>query len=845
MRLRCYYSALLVLVMLGTVNGQRVNGFDPRSVEVKWNLVANNLPGANQFTASLTFRSTSKLPIPQAGWSILFNLRYHTIALKSNTPAFTIKHISGDLFAIQPTEKFPKLLAGQSVTMEYWGNRLVANFQDVPAGLIWVNDDRPQVGVDMANVQIVSPEDGTRKNLIGTDGAAIFELNKIIEDLPSAQLPLVFPTARHYRQLQGTFSLDESVQIIRDDPFTDEAEYLSATLDQLLGLKIPVNGAKRTKTIGLKSASLSAEAYRISVTPMQVLLEAGDAAGMFYGIQSIKSMLSIGDLRKKDKAISLQCLEVSDAPRFPYRAFMLDVARNFQPKEEIFKVLELMSLYKLNVFHFHLTDDEGWRLEIPGLQELIDVGSNRGYPFLDNEQLHPSYGSGATTAHGDGFYSKEDYIEILRYAKQRHIRVVPEIESPAHARAAIKAMQHRYEKLMRAGKPEEANRYLLQDPNDKSNYLSTQYFRDNVIDVTLPSTFTFIEKVIDEIKTMHRDAGAPLAAIHMAGDEVPEGSWEKSPNANAFVKNHPQINSARDLRQYYFHQIKEMLKRKEIGMYGWQELVMGNGNADASHHVVNSDFLKSDVQVDAWWNLYGSEDVPYKLANTGYKTVLTFFDHFYFDLAYQNSFDEPGDGWIGFLDIDKTYSFIPFDYYKNVKTNLRGDTLATDFFLGKEKLTAEGRQNVVGVQGALWGENLVSPALMEYLLMPRLMALAERAWAQDPEWSKEDSPSHTDLYRKSWSTFCNVLGKRELPKLDYYIEGFNYRIPTPGVAIVNGKVNANIQLPGFTLRYTLDGSEPTVKSKIYSGPIEGAGTVKLSAFNWRGRQGKTITIVNK
>jgi hexosaminidase len=729
--------------------------------------------------------------------------------------------------------------------MEYWGNRLVANFQDVPAGLIWIDDDKAEAGVDMRKVEIKASTDGSHEKLATADAAKIFKQNKIIQDIPVERLPKIFPSARDYRETSGIFSLDEEVQIISDNAFIREAQYLSRTLEQILKNKIPVNGPKRAKAIVLKTGALSPEAYRLRIQADQIIVEGGDQAGIFYGIQSIKSMLPADAWRNTSKAISLQCLDVNDAPRFPFRAFMLDVARNFQPKEEILKLLELMSLYKLNVFHFHLNDDEGWRLEIPGLPELTDVGAKRGFPFDGNTQLHPSYGSGAKGSQGDGYYTKADYLEILRYATERHIRVVPEVESPSHARAAIKAMKHRYEKLSKAGDVEAAKRFLLQDPNDQSKYLSSQYFKDNVMDVALPSTYTFIERVIDEIKAMHTEAGAPLAAIHMAGDEVPHGSWEKSPTANAFMLGHPQITTTKDLWRHYFHEIKTMLHRKELGMYGWQELVMGTQNADASAHSVNPDFLKYEVQVDAWWNLYGSEDVPYKLANTGYKTVLTCFDHFYFDLSYQNSFDEPGDGWIGFLDIDKTYSFIPYNYYKSTKTNIRGEPIIADFFKGKENLTEKGKQNIVGIQGALWGENLVSSELMQYLLMPRLMALAERAWAQDPEWTREANPFQSASYIMSWSTFVNILGKRELPKLDYYNGGFGYRIPTPGAEITNGKVKANIQLPGFTIRYTSDGSEPDVNSKTYSKSIDSKSTIKLSAFDSRGRKGKTITVLNQ
>jgi len=170
---------------------------------------------------------------------------------------------------------------------------------------------------------------------------------------------------------------------------------------------------------------------------------------------------------------------------------MLDVARNFQPKKQVLKLLEAMSLYKLNTLHLHLTDDEGWRLELPSLPELTSVGAKRGHTLDSKHYLPPSHGSGPDVENtvGSGFYSRADYLEILRYATDRHITVIPEIETPGHARAPIKAMDARYDRLMAEGKEEEAAKNLLRDLNDKSEYRSVQYWNDNVIDVSLPSTY--------------------------------------------------------------------------------------------------------------------------------------------------------------------------------------------------------------------------------------------------------------------------------------------------------------------------------------------------------------------
>ncbi len=842
-----YLCCFLVLLNGIQVFSQEQNTFDAKDLSVEWQLIKNHHPENNQFVATLTFKNNSFQTLPPKGWKILFNLRYHGNTLTSQTPSFKIKHISGELFSIQPTGDLKPILPGQSVVLEYKGSRIVANYQDVPTGLIWVSEGQPNIGVDLEKIIINETSDSKHERLPQPDATVLFNQNKLTEDIPMRQLPKVFPTPATYKELPGTFLLDESVQIIADNVFLQEAEHLSNELEKLFKKKIGVNTLKKGKTIFLKSSRLPAEAYNLKIHSDRVIIEAGDEAGAFYGIQSLKSLFPPDAWNGGHQSIAVQSVEISDAPRFPFRAFMLDVARNFQPKEEVLKVLELMSLYKLNVFHFHLNDDEGWRLEISGLPELTEVGATRGYPYEDNRQLHPSYGSGVNgrNSAGSGYYTRADYIEILKYATTRHIRVVPEIEAPGHARAAIKSMQYRHDKYLNAGNIEEANRYLLQDPKDASTYLSNQYFTDNVMDVTLPSTYTFIEKVVDELQRIYQEAGAQFEAIHMAGDEVPHGSWERSPARIAFGKSHPAVNSSKALWKYYFDQIKRMLKNKGLAIYGWQELVVGTQTEGDMKHVINPDFLKDDVQLDAWWNLYGNEDIPYKLANTGYKTVLTCFDYFYFDLAYRDSFHEPGDGWIGFLDIDKIYSFIPLDYYRNAKTDVRGQPLPAGFFNEKERLTEKGKQHITGVQGALWGENLISPEIMEYLLMPKLMALAEGAWAPEPGWAMETAPNDTaTLYKKSWSIFVNTIGKRELPKLDFYNGGFGYRIPTPGAVVDQGKVLANIQIPGFAIHYTLDGTEPTLQSKKYNGPIADKGTVKLSAFDTRGRKGKTISISN-
>ena len=847
---RSFLYLVFVLCFTLTSFAQKVNKFDPKELETEWRLKKNMYQDKSQFLASLTFVNHSTQTLSPTGWKIYFSLRYHGYALSSKNPALEIKHVSGDLFCIQPSQNFTGLPRSESIVMEFVGNGRIANYQDVPSGLFFVSDDDVQHAVDLIPPVIYKMTgDAAYDQLPSLNVAGLYDHNKLIKDIPESQLTKVLPTPKRYRPLNESFILDGSVNLVADKSFSSEADYLANELQKVLGVKLGINDLeKKGRKIVLKKYNFPSEAYRLKSTKDQITIEANDGAGIFYGIQSLKSLLPVTSWSSKQQVIPVPGVEIEDAPRFGFRAFMLDVARNFRAKEEILKVLEVMSLYKLNVFHFHFNDDEGWRLEIPGLPELTEIGAQRGYPFASGEQLHPSYGSGinGNVNSGSGFYTRADYIEIVKYAAERHIKVIPEIESPGHARAAIKAMETRYGKYIKLGNTEEAERYLLHDRQDKSVYLSNQGFRDNVMNVAFPSSYRFIEKVIDEIRKMHEEAGAPLTIIHMAGDEVPHGSWEGSPVAQALVDNDLAIQSSKDLWRYYFNKVKKILSERGLSFYGWQELVVGAQTADNSAHTIHTDYLKDDLLLDAWWNQYGNEDIPYKLANMGYRTILTCFDFFYFDLSYANDFSEPGDGWVGFLDVEKIYSFIPYDYYRNAKTDMRGEMRPSNFFAGKEKLTEKGKKKIEGIQGALWGENLIAGSLMEYHLLPKLLAVAEKAWAEETKWEKEtDSLQSQKLFQEPLTDFINRLAKRELPRLDYYNGGYDYRIPSPGVKLQDGKAVANVLFPGFAIRYTVDGSEPTSKSSLYTQPIADITLIKLKVFDQRGRGGLSFSVMNK
>ena len=483
--------------------------------------------------------------------------------------------------------------------------------------------------------------------------------------------------------------------------------------------------------------------------------------------------------------------------------------------------------------------------------ELTAIGSQRGHTLNSKQFLPACHGSGPETGalSGSGFYTKADYIEILKYATERHITVLTEIETPGHARAAIKAMNERYAKLMTQGKKTDAEKYLLYDLNDKSEYSSNQFWNDNIMDVSLPSTYNFISTVINDIVAMYKEAGAPLKVIHFGGDEVPAHVWEKSPAYVALQASHPEIQNTGDLWYYFYGKVNQMLKAKGLNLAGWEEMALRKTKLDGKNfYVPNPDFASEHLQTEVWNNTLGdgNEDLAYRLANAGYKVVLTNVTNLYFDMAHCKSFDEPGYYWGSFSDIDKPFSFIPFDYFKNTKVDKNGLPVNRSIFIGKQRLTDYGKSNIAGLQCALWGETVKTPEREEYMLLPRLLGFAERAWSQDPEWATtNDTTKSQELYAQAWSNFLNVLGKRELPRLDYLNGGYGYRIPKPGVVEQNGQLVANEQFPGLTIRYTTNGKDPDAKSSVYKdGVTIGNSVIKFRAFNNKGR-GSNVTEIAK
>jgi len=802
------------------------------ALQLRWKLEADVLQGEESHSrAAFTLTNRGAKPLPATGWAIYFSALHSP--QRDSTPggvgAFTFEDVIGDLHRLVPAAGggFTGLAPGASVRIPYLTD-LLLNFSFVPKGPYVVFDTAKDVGIPVSDY-VAAPFEravATPENQ--------FALDSVIHVIPTGELPPILPTPVEVTPGAGALHLSTMPPIEAADSLKNEAGFAVEYLRPYFARSRKGSVPSLRLEVGPVEGQASPEAYSLVVDPVQGIRIVGVSSdGVFYGLQSLRNLLPAPTPRTGG-GLTLPAIRVVDAPRFGYRGFMLDVARNFHPKPLVLRTLDLLARYKLNVLHFHLTDDEGWRIEIPSLPELTAVGARRGHPPDADRHLPPAFGSGPLVDRpwGSGFYSRADYIEILRYAAARHIEVIPEIEMPGHARAAVKAMR--------------ANpQYRLNDPDDRSVYASVQGYPDNVINPALESTYGFIEHVVSDLVAMHREAGAPLRHIHMGGDEVPAGVWVGSPAVQAFMKGHG-LTSVDDLWFAFYGRVEQILKAHGLEPSGWEEIAVRKTQRDGrTVNIPNPDFAARGWRAYVWNNVagWGAEDLAYRLANGGYDVVMSPVTNLYFDLAWNPNPEETGLDWGGYIDLRKPFDFIPFDYYRNARVDRRGNPLDPAVFAGKDRLTEYGRAHIVGIQADLWSETLGGEGRVEYMLLPRLFALAERAWAPDPDWVRERDPAKSDaLYRTAWSRFVNVVGQRELPRLDREIPGLNYRIPTPGLKADGGVVRCSVELPGFTLRYTTDGSEPSVRSAVVSGPIPFRGTIRVAAFNATGRKGHTARL---
>jgi hexosaminidase len=817
-------------------------------VSATWRLIENEFSDAAFHRAELVLKNSTGQKI-DAGWKLYFNTIFISVSTEVKDLNLVLKHLQGDFFVLEGKDLTPELASGEEFRIEYKSREPYLKNSYAPEGLILLHASGKVEEITNYKAENISVETlaemASATPLPIPTAEQIYQRNEGLSLLDPKDIPPFLPSPKSWKYSAEPLKIKNAgLAVVGASEFSEASKFLLTAIQK--GYKPKVNTAESPVQIRIvKDDKLGGEGYKITISERKVLIAASSTQGAFYGVQSFLAMMPADfSVQAKDELILPQ-VEIEDYPAFGYRGFFLDVARNFQPKSQVLKILDLMARFKLNVFHFNLANDEGWRLEIPGLPELTEFGGRRGFSTDESEYLWPYYASGAfpdKSPTGSGFYSKEDLVEILTYAKERNIEVIPELGVPAHSRAAIMAMEKRYNAFMKVGKTAEAQQYRLADPNDQSVYLSAQNFKGNTVCVCQESTYAFYEKLVKEIKAMYQSAGIELKNWHTGGDEVPRGAWTQSPICKDFLANNPSIK-LEELNDYFRERASEILTRNGIAMGGWEEIGQTHqGNS----RVPNPKFADKNWRLYAWDAVagWGGEDMAYRLANAGYPVVICSSANFYFDLAYDWDPDERGHTWSGVTDMYQSWKTVPGQLYLSHDQTIEGKEWNwTEVKKNFTQLSSAGKKNILGISGQLWTETVKGPEMLEYYLFPKMLGYVERAWVGDPEWSQAASEAEMMSKRlQEWNVFANLIGQRELPRLEQVFGGYNYRISKPGAKIMDGKLHANLQLPGYVIRYTTDGTEPDQTSPIYTGPVAVSGKVKLKAFSGSGKSGGTTEV---
>lgn len=792
------------------LNQQQLNEFAGKA-QLRFGVV-NNLAEKPQAQLTLTNDSRTALPAGPSDWRIYF----HSVRKLDTTVAegLSLRHVQGDLHELSPTAGFKGLAVGASLLVPYTASAHMVSYSDFmprafiaqqgAEAVVFANTDTEHLQEFVEPITKAEQLQRFSPDLYPIATAASRYQDNLAVNHAAAKLdssPRIIPTPADVKYRKGTATLDSRWQIRYAGRLTSEANYFS---DQLKAAGVTLTSAAdhvaaTGKVIELKvdNAIAKAEAYTLNIAADKITITGSDNAGAFYGIQSVLSLLPA----QAASSHALPQLSASDAPRYRWRGMQYDMGRNFHGKEVTLRLIEQMARYKLNKLHLHLTEDEGWRLEIPGLPELTEIGGKRCFDLTEQTCLLTQLGTGPhTSGSGNGYYTTADFIEIIKFASARHIEVVPEIDMPGHARAAVKSMEARYKKLLKAGKKAEAEQYLLSDPLDKSQYLTVQNYTDNSINVCLPSTYAFVDKVIYELQQMYRKAGTKLVTFHMGGDETGAGSWTASPACNdLFAKGEQGVAGPADLKPYFVSKVSAITSARGLDLAGWEDGLM----YDPVNTFNRSQFANKHVLANAWDNIWewGVADRAYRLANAGYEPILSPATHLYFDHPHEVNPEERGYYWAArYTDIGKVFGFMPDNLYANADKTRSGVPIENlEALVGRAMPALEKPENLRGMQGQVWSETIRTAEQLEQMIYPRLVSLAERAWHKAAwEGDKPDVAART----ADWAAFAIQLTTKELPKLAAM--GSDFYLPPPGAIIENGKLRANSSLPGLAIEFSID-----------------------------------------
>lgn len=812
------------------------------SLQVKYNFLSNietDCPELKGKKVKHCYSAEIHLSLPkgsptylveQHAWQLNYSQVYPAYA--SNSDDFTLTHLNGDIHQIKPKDNFSGFKTEQEYKVKLWvKSTLITESQLMPN--YWLASEGLAPAVVASTKTMLDKDTGLE---LQPWVVPFTDLPKQIKSAPNDINQYASTVWLYNNEPQVAADGSHLAFSIIPTPKNIHVEDRQARLDLAAGLNIKLTGGikrlelaaaiERLALLGITESShgitvniiLNNENkadwrqghYQLDINDSAIIIKAQDSSGAFYGLQSLAGLVQLG-------SSEVPLVSIDDQPHYEYRGQHVDVARNFHTKAFMFDLIKQMAAYKLNKLHLHLAEDEGWRLELPSLPELTEIGSKRCLDLSDKACLQPQLG-GAEASERDGYYSVEDYQEILRMASRHHIQVIPSLDMPGHSRAAIKAMEARYHYYMSKENEAEAKRYLLTDFDDKTQYSSIQNYNDNTLNICMESTYTFVDRVLEDLKELHQQAEHPLSLYHIGADET-AGAWLESPVCKALIADKTNnFGDAKHLGAHFIERVSHMVASKGIAVGGWND---GLKETDVSK-------MPSEVYSYIWDALpWGAHKQVSEQAHRNWNIILATPDVLYFDFPYQIDPKERGYHWASRRVTTRSlFNFMPDNL--PIHAEFRVDTLGNNYTVNDEKQVDEQGKvthqplpedfTVRGIQGQLWSETVRSDEQAEYMIYPRLLALAERAWHQAswqvPYDSKgkvysQESQLFTKQLRQArdqqWLSFSKTIGNKELAKLD--LAGVFYRLPIAGAKIESGVMSANAAIKGLAIEYREQGGQ--------------------------------------
>lgn len=756
-------------------------------------------------------------------WSFRFNVMWTRFTADSGSGFTASPVLEGDLkyWELRPESGRGMLSPGESCRVRLHSDETFAQtLYNSPSGghfLMTPGGESLPVAISLLPPSGLLPGIASRRDY--ADGTFLYSRNEAFASANPTHCYDMIPSLKSVVARRGSAMIPAEVSL----KFSPDAAKAAAYMK----MKLPEAGMTCSQKAGF-TISLSVEPatndnyeyYRLSVRRSGVEIVGQSETGAMNGAKTLVSILKRELPSWHGLPVFLPCTDIEDWPELHHRGFMLDIARNYIPHEKVLKLIDILAEYKINVLQYHFNDDEAWRLEIPGLPELTEMASRRG--CTDNELesgfLVQSYtGTGSPddfTTSANGHLTREQFVSMLEYADARGVSVVPELEMPGHSRAAIMAMKYRASR----SHSDSFEYRLWDDSGQPSGSVSVQGWGDNAVCVAEEGVYRFWDKVIGEIQKMYDDAGVPLRTVHIGGDEVSHGVWMASPKIRRLMEKEG-LSNGHEIHAWFVRRMAGILAGHGLKIAGWQEVALGRSEE------YDREVSPRVAYINTWDTLGDRDSLAYEFANRGYPVVLTNVRNFYLDMYYAANDREPGALWGGTVDEFSGFACQPFNNYSSARTDQNG--LSNDFTKaaeGKPGLAAP--ENIIGVEGALWAETIRNSGMVEYYLFPKILGVVERGWNACPEWGgKENS-----LYDSACADFNLKIGVKELPYLTS--RGVSSRIAPPGAIVSDGLLMTNTPYPGMTVRYTLDGTEPTMLSPVWTEPVRVGGNARARVKAW-------------